>query len=122
MKISLDLSLSLQGGKEESEIYGAILPHVRDTAPTRALPRPGEVQPREGNGAGGIRDSDALAKGSTKGAQSNPRAALPQGLRGPPGNPGPPGPPGPPGAPGLLYLNVRAVRAVRTPVPGHTRV
>lgn len=52
MSLSL-LPLPLQGGKEEPEIYGAIIPHVRVpvcTAPTR------DIQPWEGTGVGSMGD------------------------------------------------------------------
>lgn len=43
-------SLSLQGGKEEPEIYGAIIPHVRDTAwlASACCPGPGRFSPGRG--------------------------------------------------------------------------
>lgn len=43
-------SFSLQGGKEEPEIYGAIIPHVRDTAWLASVrcPGPGRFSPGSG--------------------------------------------------------------------------
>lgn len=50
MEIISIFSLSLQGSKEETEIYGAIIPHVRDTAwlVSACCPSPGGFSPGRG--------------------------------------------------------------------------
>lgn len=56
MEINLNLlPLPLQDGKDEPEIYGAIIPHVRVPAwPVSECPR--DIQPWEGTGVGSVGD------------------------------------------------------------------
>lgn len=105
MKISLDLSLSLQGGKEESEIYGAILPHVRDmpgSHPRAALARGGSAP--GGERSGRDRGQRCPRKRQLRRSPVQPPHCSTTGSSRSPREPWPPGAPRPP-------------RSTRSPLP-----